>query len=62
MRVLSVAIVIFLTATCGQKGPLDVPLEKAPNSTAVKASKIYLVSNCAIFTPLAEYRRCSQIQ
>ena len=62
MKALSVALVIVLTATCGQKGQLGVPPEKTTNNTILEASKIYLVSNCMVSIPLAEYRRCSQNQ
>ncbi len=62
MKALSVVLVIVLTATCGQKGQLDVPPDKTANNTIIKTSKIYLVSNCEISIPLAEYRRCLQNQ
>ena len=62
MKALSVVLVIVLTATCGQKGQLDVPPDKTANNTIIKESKIYLVSNCEISIPVAEYRRCLQNQ
>lgn len=42
MRLLTIVVLSLLTATCGQKGPLELPEPEARESRGVSASALLL--------------------
>lgn len=48
MRILSVVLVSFLTATCGQKGQLDIPGEESSTGNTVQLCSVFVDGKCSL--------------